>query len=62
MPGRRTDKTAAPQGDKKNVIVYLSPELHKRFKRWCEDQDRSMSDMIRENIQSLTDNYEERTG
>ena len=60
MGRRNTDKTVAPSkvGGKKLINIYLTPELHKRFKRWCEDQDRGMSDVIREGIIEWTDSVD----
>lgn len=51
MGRRNNDKTVPPTDAKKTLVVYLPRDLHFSFKRYCEEQDRGMSDVIRESIQ-----------
>lgn len=52
-PRARQKKAAEnKKGDKpKRIVIYLTPQLAKRFRVWCIEHDRSISDLGAELIE-----------
>ena len=52
MPAPKTSVAPVPPStkDRKQLVVFLRPDEHLRFKQYAADIDRTMSDIAREHL------------
>jgi len=48
---RAKKKKVSDKAKPKRIVIYLTPELAKRFRVWCIEHDRSISDLGAELIE-----------
>jgi hypothetical protein len=48
---RAKKKKASDKAKPKRIVIYLTPQLAKRFRVWCVEHDRSISDLGAELIE-----------
>ena len=59
MPAPKTSVAPVPPSteDRKQLVIFLRPDEHLRFKQYAADIDRTMSDIAREHLMPyFTDN------